>query len=1326
MAEESFSREIRVTKLSKATYNRWKIEIRDALESHRIWEIASGTADKPQEKRDESGTVTNRREVEEWKAKDSKARSIIRSTLDDTTFDQVCDCESSADILKRIKAINEPKTLNVLLELLREFFSYSWKPDSTVGTFVAGLKVIARRIEALESDDFGRNFNKKLMMAKILGCLPKEFDNFVTSWSLLSEDISLEDFLEKLTNVERSITERSNDTSHEAFKAQSKPGSNQAKKMIIKKFQGKCHKCGKKGHMQKDCWSKSEKLASSEEKKTNEKSKDQKEETSLSASSVFKINKENKILADSGASVHLTGNMEWFSSLRKLTTPLILNVANGKSLQATHVGNIAVEKSNDGRKWEKRTWENVYYAKEMGAESLFSTTFMEVSKGYSFYHGNGIMRLSKGRQTMVGGERIGSQYIPYIRIKPPSISANVARSVGLWHQRLGHVSETVVRAMYKNNLTEGLEVTFSDKNDCESCHYGKQTISRHPNREKRDCLPGQRFHSDVCHIGVVSWNKCKYFLTMKDEASGYRRIFFMKTKDEVSSILRQFFIDAERETGKKAISLRTDNGTEYVNENVEEVLKSMGIIHELSPPNVKQCNGMAERENRTLCDTARSMLFNTDLSRTDCHLLWTEAIGTAAYLRNRVPNRGILNTTPYSEWYGRKPDVSHLRVFGAKAFVHIPNAMRRKMDPKSRKAIFVGYDRLTDKVYRVFDPVKKIVERVSDVVIQDVMDKDQVLFPIPADEQEEVYEELSIAEKDEDEAKLDDDSEQKTDNANEEAELREKKKGRPVGSKNFQKPVPTTDRELRSKSNKSACIAAMKVSMDPVSYEDAISREDAHLWKKAMDEEMLSLTKNQAWELEELPKDRSAVSCKWVFKSKLKPDGIIERYKARLVARGFHQTKGVDYFETFSPVVRYESVRTVLAMAAKFDMEIVQFDIKTAFLNSPLEESIYMHQPEGYEDGTNRVCHLKRSLYGLKQASRIWNNTFNDFVAEYGLIQSDSDPCIFMKNDNADDWMILCLYVDDGLIVCKKKESLEFFISTLKRKFEITCNEPSCYVGMEIKRDRKMKTISVNQQGYISRMLRRFGMEDCKTTTSPVNSSINLSELKEEEAITEKRFPYREAVGCLNYIAQISRPDIAYIVGNLARFANNPSETHWRAAKQVMKYLKGTIDLSLCYNGKTQDKLIGYCDSDYAGDPVARRSTSGYIFMQFGGPIAWSSSLQKVTALSSSEAEYMSMSEALKELLWLRSLLKSLGLEQEEETELKMDNQAAIALSKNPEFHKRSKHIGVRFHRIRQEQEAGNVIVTYVPTDKQIADLLTKGLPWAKISGHLEALRMTS
>ncbi|XP_071572364.1 uncharacterized protein [Temnothorax nylanderi] len=251
-------------------------------------------------------------------------------------------------------------------------------------------------------------------------------------------------------------------------------------------------------------------------------------------------------------------------------------------------------------------------------------------------------------------------------------------------------------------------------------------------------------------------------------------------------------------------------------------------------------------------------------------------------------------------------------------------------------------------------------------------------------------------------------------------------------------------------------------------------------------------------------------------------------------------------------------------------------------------------------------------------------------------------------------------------------------------------------------------------------------MENCKTTTSPMDCSVKLSELKNEKDINEKRFPYREAVRSLNYIALISRPDISYAVNTLARFLNNPSDLHWKAVKHVIRYLKGTIGLLLCYNGKTEEGLVGYCDSDYAGDVTERKSTSGYIFTLHGGPIAWSSSLQRVTALSSSEAEYMAISEALKELLWLRPLLESLGLKQTRETELKVDNQAAIAMSKNPELHRRTKHIGVRFHRIRQEQEAGNVTVSYIPSDKQVADLLTKSLTRTKISTYLKILKITS
>lgn len=1309
---EGFLKDIRVTKLTKSTYARWKIQIRDVLECYRVWEIATGDIAKPVEIKNQDGTIVNIKDINDWRVKDSKARAVIRSTLDDTTFDQVCDCETSVDIVKRIKAIYEPKTLNVMVELLRELLTYTWKPDDNVGTFVAGLKVIVRKIEALESDDFGNKFNEKILMAKILGCLPKEFDNFVTSWSLLTEEIVLESFLEKLTNAERSMAERSVNVSDEVFKVQSKPTDSKTSYMgVRKKSKIKCHKCGKLGHVKKNCWSKSE-MSNKSDLQKDARDFNDKRDNGMAVSSAWNVNNDNSIIADSGASVHLTGNIEWFSSLRKLVSPLLLNVADGKTLKATHVGNIEVEKSIDGKTWERRTWETVYYSENMTTESLFSTVFMEKMKGYGFYHGNGIMKLMDGQKIVLAGKRVDNRYVPFIRVVTPSVSAKVARSIGLWHQRLGHVSDNVIRAMVKNNLVDGLDVILTKRDDCDSCHLGKQTISSHPSRERRECLPGQRFHSDVCHVGVTSWNNRKYFLTMKDEASGYRKVVFMKSKDEVSSILKEFFINAEKETGRKAISLRTDNGTEYLNDKVKEVLQSMNITHELSPPNVKQCNGMAERENRTLCDSARSMLFNTDLSKVNRLLLWTEAIETAAYLRNRVPNRGKLSATPYSEWFGKKPGVSHLRIFGAKAFVRIPDVMRRKMDPKAKKMIFVGYDSYTDKVFKVFNLEKKVVERVSDVEIEDISSElDRVLFPLPAEEEEDEFREPTV---------------EKDGNMGSSSIETPKRRGRPPGARSNMRPVFPSDRVLRDKTCKLSRIDAMRVSLDPVSFEDATSREDSIQWRKAMASEMASLLKNETWELKTLPKGQPVVSCRWVFKSKLQPDGKVERYKARLVARGFSQTQGVDYFESFSPVVRYESVRTVLAVAAKHDMELVQFDVKTAFLNSPLEEEIYMQQPDGYNDGSGRVCRLRRGLYGLKQAPRNWNDKFKQFVISHGFVQAESDPCVFVKGANTDDWTVLCLYVDDGLIAGKRKKTLDFFISSLMSEFEVTCHEPSCYVGMEISRDRGRKALSINQKGYITRMLQRFGMQDCKTVMTPMDPSVKLTESLKEEKIVEKRFPYREAIGCLNYIAIVSRPDISFAVNVLARCSNNPQEIHWKATKRVMKYLKGTMNFSLCFSEKSSDELVGFCDSDYAGDEKERKSTSGYVFMLYGGPVAWSSSLQRVTALSSSEAEYMSISEALKELLWLRPLMESVGQKQAGPTELKVDNQAAIAMSKNPEFHRRTKHIGVRFHRIRQEQEAGNVNVSYVPTEKQAADVLTKPLNWAVILRCLVEMRMTS
>jgi hypothetical protein len=328
--------------------------------------------------------------------------------------------------------------------------------------------------------------------------------------------------------------------------------------------------------------------------------------------------------------------------------------------------------------------------------------------------------------------------------------------------------------------------------------------------------------------------------------------------------------------------------------------------------------------------------------------------------------------------------------------------------------------------------------------------------------------------------------------------------------------------------------------------------------------------------------------------------------------------------------------------------------------------------------------------------------------------RSEEDHCLYFCNTKEMGIVILCLYVDDGLLCCSSKKTMMELIDKLSKEFKITHGVPNCYVGMEISRNRKEKTITVCQKGYTSRMLSRFGMKDAKPVNCPADPSLKLSKDMDEEwtqGEQMERVPYREAVGALNYLAVISRPDIAFAVSRVARFSENPSPSHWSAVKRIMRYLKGTISYALVFGKEPGGMtMTGYCDSDWAGDIESRCSTSGFIFTLNGGPVSWSSKLQKTCALSSTEAEYMAMTEALKEVLWFRPLLTELGILEDGPTRVLVDNQGALSLSRNAEFHRRTKHISVRFHRIREEQEEGQIKFDYVETMEQAADFLTKPL----------------
>ena len=466
------------------------------------------------------------------------------------------------------------------------------------------------------------------------------------------------------------------------------------------------------------------------------------------------------------------------------------------------------------------------------------------------------------------------------------------------------------------------------------------------------------------------------------------------------------------------------------------------------------------------------------------------------------------------------------------------------------------------------------------------------------------------------------------------------------------------------------------------------------------------------WKIDKRPEGYKPIDCKWIFKIKQTP-GEENRYKARLVARGFTQRAGIDYEETYA-VVRYESIRALLIKAASEDFEIKQFDIKTAFLHGELKENIWIELPEGPWEENNRIVKLEKSLYGLKQSPNCWNKKFDEFLRSYELEKSPADNCIYTGRKNNKE-IYLALYVDDGLVMSTSIKVLDQFLEELQDKFEIKMNEPRYFVGLEIERDRDKRSIKIHQTNYIQKVIDKFRMMDAKTANVPLNPTVKYSSkmcpksVEEKEIMAEK--PYNELLGSLQFIANLTRPDIAYSVNLLSRYKSNPGNQHWEGAKHIVRYLKGTYDQGIIYDGSRSgaSNLIAYSDADWAGDQDDRKSTSGYIMMIYGGPISWASRKQECNALSTLESEYIAIAAAVQEIKWLRQLLKSLN-GQEKKIQLWVDNQGAIQFVRSTEFHRRTKHIDNKWNFVKEEVQCGNIELNYVPSKEQLADLLTKNL----------------
>ncbi|KAK1431723.1 hypothetical protein QVD17_08300 [Tagetes erecta] len=446
----------------------------------------------------------------------------------------------------------------------------------------------------------------------------------------------------------------------------------------------------------------------------------------------------------------------------------------------------------------------------------------------------------------------------------------------------------------------------------------------------------------------------------------------------------------------------------------------------------------------------------------------------------------------------------------------------------------------------------------------------------------------------------------------------------------------------------------------------------------------------------------------WLFRHKFKPDGTLDRYKARLVVNGKSQTLGIDCDETFSPVVKPATIRTVLSIGLSKSWPIHQLDVKNAFLHGNLNETVYMHQPAGFVDpnAPRSVCKLKRSLYGLKQAPRAWFERFSKFIIQKGFKGSACDNSLFVYHKGGD-MAYLLLYVDDIVLTASSDALLRSIIRTLSYEFAMKDLGPlHHFLGIQVTRDTQRLFLSQSQ--YASDIIHRASMSSCNPCATPVDTGSKLS--ANDGPLLEDGTLYRSLAGALQYLT-FTRPDISYAVQQVCLFMHAPRKPHLAFLHRILRYIKGTLDYGLRLTASSITSMTSYSDADWGGCPDSRRSTSGYCVYLGNNLVSWSSKRQPTISRSSAEAEYRAVANAVAETAWLRNLLLELHVMIPRATVVYCDNISAVYLSGNPVQHQRTKHIEIDIHFVREKVRMGHIRVLHVPAPYQYADIFTKGLP---------------
>lgn len=1053
-------------------------------------------------------------------------------------------------------------------------------------------------------------------------------------------------------------------------------------------------------------------------------------------------------VVDSGCTINIVKDDKLLNNYELMEGKFVA-VADGRKLWAKGKGTFTFA-GEDGKSWKMS---NVYHVPHI-THNLFSVRRFTRNKGKVLFEDEGGKIFNRYGDTIATMSSHGSLYRTILpgadgTSMPQPHVALMADSV-LTHRRYGHVG-----------LHDGQDGLPDVKVECEPCMLAK--FRRLPFNGTTPLITVPLEHINVDLFGplkIHTWSGCRYLLVVTDAATKYTRCYLQKTKDQSFDSLMEFITSVEKQTSYEVKNVTIDGG-ELMSKQMEDYCRKRGIGFHPNAPHTSNQNARAERRIGIIISDARVLLMDSGLSGS----FWGYAATHAVFIRNRIaPKDG---QSPYEQLFGKKPSRRHLHPFGCAAYRWIPPANREdgKLNARSHLTVYVGCEDGTSN-FRLFSLNHEKAYRSRDVRfveshfpghgakhdldwLDGQWEKKKVTFaetkqdedtwsaeisnnnhPVRRQRQRYVPPPREEPHQTRRQARIEAVERESTTDPSDATTSPEPESVIPQGTV-IHPQVPITHGDDSDTSEDPLALAVTTLTTKEA--REAFEGPDAERWLESRRKEVDIIESAGTWKLinrKDLPVGAKPIDSRFVHTIKHDPSGGgNDIYKTRLVAKGFTQRPGIDFVDTYSPVGHRQSFRQVMTISAHEDFEIEAIDITGAFLHGDLDHVVYMNLPPELAVGEyeGKVALLIHSLYGLKQAGLCWNAKLDTWLRDQGWKANKDDPCVYIRHDSTGAIeLMLYIHVDDAAIAGRNKAMIHDFIAQVNQRFPCRAQGELVYfLSMEIHRDRPNRRMWITQQQYTSRVLERFNLSECNPSVIPIPTSahIDLRAASDADHAAASHLPYRMLTGSLQYLATMTRPDIAYAVNKMSSYNSKWSERHYELCKTILRYVAGTRSYGLRMGG-SDETLKGICDADYAGCKDTRRSTTGWIVQYRGGTIAWNSKKQSVVAHSTAEAEYIAMDSLVRDLVWERRCLDTLGDMNSirHPTQMFSDNRSAISLAKNRTNHDSTKHIDVKYHYIRDKLQDKSVQLSYVPTSANPADIFTKLLPREIFQQHVSTL----